>query len=183
MTCGSLVKKLTVGAIVTTQGWPSPFTRVGPGLSDSPKPDFSDNGGNLTPAVQAAPGLGVWGLTAASRWEDRSGTSFAAPLLARQAAFAFAQLQRVCSQGARPYAVTVKAFLNLTATPPSVSGAAQTLGLRSLGKGVANSTRLTRPRMDTAVLMWQGVLDGPGDVARVTCRSRKVGTRIVKRRN
>ena len=168
VTCGSLVKKLSVGALVTTQGWPSPFTRVGPGLCDSPKPDFSDNGGNSTPAMQAAPGLGVWGLTAASQWEDLSGTSFAAPLLAREAAFALSQLQRVCAQGARPYAVTVKAFLNLTATPPNVAGAAQNLGLRSLGRGVAGSTRLTRPRTDTALMIWQGVLDGPGDVARVT---------------
>lgn len=168
VTCGSLVKKLSVGGLVTTQGWPSPFTRVGPGLCDSPKPDFSDNGGNSTPAMQTAPGLGVWGLTASSHWEDLSGTSFAAPLLAREAAFALSQLQRVCAQGARPYAVTVKAFLNLTATPPSTGGAAQTLGLRSLGRGVARSTRLARPRVDTAVLMWQGVLEGPGDVARVT---------------
>lgn len=79
VTCGSLVKRLSVGGLVTTLGWPSPFTRVGPGLCNSPKPDFSDNGGNSTPAMQAAPGLGVWGLTASSQWEDLSGTSFAAP--------------------------------------------------------------------------------------------------------
>jgi hypothetical protein len=113
------------------------------------------------------PGCGK-SLAASSHWEDLSGTSFAAPLLAREAAFALSQLQRVCAQGARPYAVTVKAFLNLTATPPSAAGAAQTLGLPSLGRGVARSTRLAKPRVDTAVLMWQGVLEGPGDVARVT---------------
>lgn len=157
LTCGSFVERLSPGGLVTTQGWPSPFTRVGPGLCDSPKPDFSANGGNSTPAMSASPGLGVWGLTAASRWEDQPGTSYAAPLLAREAAFAATLLQRVCAQGARPYAVAVKAFLNLTATPPTVTGPAQALALRSLGKGVARSTRLVRPRSDTAVLMWQGM--------------------------
>jgi hypothetical protein len=168
LTCGSLVKKLSPGGLVTTTGWPSPFTRVGPGLCDSPKPDFSDNGGNSTPAMQPATGLGVWGLTAASHWEDKSGTSFAAPLLAREAVFAFTLLQRICAQGARPYAVAIRAFMNLTATPPNVTGAAQTLGLRTLGRGVARSVRLAKPNTDTAVLMWQGVLEGPSDVARVT---------------
>ena len=167
VTCGSFVKKLSVGGLVTTQGWPSPFTRVGPGLCESPKPDYSDNGGNLSPSMQYAPGLGVWGLTAASQWEDHCGTSYAAPMLAREAAFALNQLQRVCVQGARPYAVTAKAFLSLTATPPTASGAAQALGLRSLGRGVARSTRLLKPRADTAVLLWQGVLEGPNDIARV----------------
>ncbi|HUA61457.1 MAG TPA: S8 family serine peptidase [Verrucomicrobiae bacterium] len=168
VTCGSFVKKLSVGGLVTTQGWPSPFTRVGPGLCESPKPDFSDNGGNSTPAMQYAPGLGVWGLTAGSHWEDRCGTSYAAPMLAREAAFALNQLQRVCVQGARPYAVTAKAFLSLTAIPPAASGAAQALGLRSLGRGLARSTRLLKPRADTAILLWQGVLEGPNDIARVT---------------
>jgi hypothetical protein len=168
VTCGSFVKKLSVGGLVTTQGWPSPFTRVGPGLCDSPKPDFSDNGGNSTQTMQAAPGLGVWGLTAASQWEDHCGTSYAAPLLAREAAFALNQLQRFCVQGARPYAVTAKAFLTLTATSPATSGAAQALGLRSLGRGTARSTRLIKPRAESAVLLWQGVLEGPNDIARVT---------------
>jgi len=59
---------------VTTQGWPSPFSRVGPGLCESRKPDYSANGWNSTPAMQYAPGLGVLGLTAAGLWEDRGGT-------------------------------------------------------------------------------------------------------------
>ncbi len=168
VTCGSLVQKLSAGGLVERQGWPSAFSRVGPGLCDSPKPDFSANGGNSTPAMQPAPGLGVWGLTAVSQWEDRPGTSFAAPLLAREAAFALSQLQRVCAQGARPYAVTTKAFLNLTALPPKVTPATRTLAMRSLGKGVASSKALAKPRVNTAVFIWQGVLEGPGDVARVT---------------
>ena len=38
---------------------------------------------------------------------------------------------------------------------------------RTLGRGVASSARLESPSAETAVLLWQGVLDGPDDVARV----------------
>jgi hypothetical protein len=168
LTCGSFVGKLSPGGLVTSLGWPSPFTRVGPGLCDSQKPDFSANGGNSTGSMRPAPGLGVLGLTAAGVWEDRSGTSFAAPILAREAAMALNLLQRVCLPGARPYAVTAKAFLALTALAPSVTGPAVTLAERSLGRGAASVKRLGTPDPKSAVLIWQGVLDGPGDVARIT---------------
>jgi hypothetical protein len=167
LTCGSFVDRLHAGALVQNVGWPSPFTRMGPGLCKSPKPDFSAPGGNCTPTMQFAPGLGVWGLTGAAVWEDRCGTSFAAPLLAREAAFICESLQTVCQQGARPYAVTVKAFLALTALPPNVGGPAIHLAERTLGRGRASSERLYRPRVDTAVMVWQGVLEGYEDVARI----------------
>ena len=167
LTCGSFVDRLHAGGLVQNVGWPSPFTRMGPGLCESPKPDFSAQGGNCTPAMQPAPGLGVWGTTSAAVWEDRSATSFAAPLLAREAAFVFQLLQSVCQQGARPYAVTVKAFLALTAIPPKVSGAAEDLAGRTLGRGRANSGRLERASAGTAVMLWQGVLDGNEDIARI----------------
>ena len=72
LTCGSYVGYLSPGGVVTELGWPSPFCRVGPGLSNSPKPDFSANGGNITPEYRYAPGLGVWGLSPDGFWEDRS---------------------------------------------------------------------------------------------------------------
>lgn len=167
LTCGSFVNRLTPGALVSTLGWPSPFCRVGPGLCDSPKPDFSAPGGNSTPTMQSAPGLGVWGLTSAGLWEDRMGTSYAAPLLAREAAFTMQLLQRVCQQGSRPYSVTAKAFLALTAMPSNVSGAAETLAKRSLGRGAADHKRLEYALPESAVMLWQGILEGPDDIARV----------------
>jgi hypothetical protein len=118
--------------------------------------------------MQFLPGLGVLGITATGLWEDRCGTSLAAPILAREAAFALQALQRVCSPGARPYAVTAKAFLSLTATPPQVGGAAKALADRALGRGQAAAVRLTKPLPDRAVLVWQGLLEGPGEIARVT---------------
>lgn len=167
LTCGSFVNRLAPGGLVRTLGWPSPFCRVGPGLCDSPKPDFSAPGGNSNPTMGNSVGLGVWGLTRAAMWEDRGGTSFAAPILAREVAFTMQSLQRVCQQGARPYGVTARAFLALTATAANVSGAAAELARRSLGRGAADHTRLDHPVPESAVMLWQGILEGPGDIARV----------------
>jgi hypothetical protein len=167
LTCGSYVGRLASGGIVNTIGWPSPFTRVGPGLCASPKPDFSANGGNAPPTMKSEPGLGVWGLSAASLWEDQAGTSFAAPLLARECALSMQLLQRVCQQGAHPYSALVKAFLALTAIAPKVDGAAATLAELTLGMGTATCARLERPPLDSAIFLWQGTLEGPSDIARV----------------
>jgi hypothetical protein len=167
VTCGSYVKNLTATGLVTQVGWPSPFCRIGPGLCSSRKPDFSANGGNSSPNYDFAVGLGVWGLTDTGFWEDRSGTSFAAPLLAREAAFCFQKLQRVCEKGARPFSVTVKAFLALSAEPPVESKVAASLIERTLGRGTGNSVKLDKPDAHNAVMIWQGVLEGPDDLARV----------------
>lgn len=167
LTCGSFVARVNPGGLVTQVGWPSPFCRVGPGLCDSPKPDFSANGGNGTPQYQPAVGLGVWGLTPAGMWEDRTGTSFAAPLLARECAFALQRLQRVCERGAQPFAVTVKAFLALTATPPVSDEAVRELADRALGRGLASMQRLDAPSSGTGVMIWQGVLEDEKDIARI----------------
>lgn len=168
LTCGSFVDKLVPEGLVKNLGWPSPFTRVGPGLCDSPKPDFSEHGGNTSTDWRFVSGLGVFGLNAAGLWEDSCGTSFAAPLLARQAAFALARLQNVCLPGARPYAVTVKAFLALTAAEPTFTGAVKILAERALGRGRASADRLRKPMIERAVLLWQGLLEGPGEIARIT---------------
>jgi hypothetical protein len=168
LTCGSYVGRLSPGGLVTNAGWPSPFTRIGPGLCRAPIPEFSANGGNCSNQFQFVSGLGVWACNPAGMWEDRPGTSFAAPLLAREAAFAISELQRRCDQGARPFGSTVKAFLALTAVPPpSVPEGVRPLVERTLGRGTANSSRLSAPRPESAVMVWQGVLNGPEDKARV----------------
>jgi hypothetical protein len=167
LTCGSVVERLVAGGLVTTPGWPSPFTKIGPGLCESPKPDFAAHGGNATAAYAFTPGLGVWGCNAAGMWEDRMGTSLAAPLLAREVAFALRALQGVCQQGARPFGVTAKAFLALTAIAPAVGNKVKKLADRTLGMGKASALRLTRPNEATAVMIWQGIIDGPTDRVRV----------------
>ena len=167
LTCGSFVGHLTLGGVATEIDWPSPFCRVGPGLCDSPKPDFSANGGNISQNYRYAPGLGVWGLSPNGMWEDKSGTSHAAPLLARECAFALGILQSVCENGAQPFAVTVKAFLALTATSPVDHPAVRELAQRTLGRGAASAQRLTTPSAATGVMIWQGVLDDDKDVAKI----------------
>ena len=167
LTCGSTVERLAPNGLVQDVGWPSAFGRVGPGLCDSPKPDFVAHGGNCTTSYNSAPGLGVWACNGRGLWEDHSGTSYAAPILARTAAFALAELEKVCQPGARPYAVTAKAFLALTAKRPQVSERVRDLADRALGRGYASVQRLVSPLAESAVMVWQGVIDGPRDTVRV----------------
>jgi hypothetical protein len=166
-TCGALVGALHPDGLVKTVGWPSPFSRVGPGLAGSPVPEHGAPGGNLADDWSWRGSMGVWGCTSSGTWEDHPGTSFAAPLLARQAAFAFQALQAYCPQGARPFAVTVKAFLALTATRADAPPAVRALADRTIGRGIASATRLTRPHPQSAVFLWQGVIDGTADIVRV----------------
>lgn len=166
--CGSYVARPSPDGPVKNIGWPSPFTRIGPGLCDAPVPEFGAHGGNCTANYQYAQGLGVWGCNSSGLWEDRPGTSFAAPLLAREAATAMTELQRRCERGARPFAATVKAFLVLTAEltvkSPTVI---RSLADRTIGRGKASAKRLTVPSGASAVMIWQGILNDPDDIARV----------------
>ncbi|MCE5341128.1 MAG: S8 family serine peptidase [Planctomycetaceae bacterium] len=164
ITCGSYVNLSSIGdGLVRDAGWPSPFTRVGPGFCKSPKPDFSAHGGNLTSEYQFVTGLGVWGCNARGIIEDNSGTSYSAPLLAREAAFTLNILNNYCTSGAKPYGVTVKAFLALTAESPVPDTRVSQLVERTLGKGTATSKRINNPRANSAVLIWQGILENSKD--------------------
>ncbi len=168
ITCGSTSNRLNPLGVAQEIGAPSPFARVGPGTCGSPKPDFCAPGGNSTAKYDFRAGLGVWACSSAGLWEDRPGSSFAAPILAREAAFAMRLLQReACAPGARPYAALVKAFLALTTTPPELSAPLQTLASRTLGRGSASAERLSQARPDSAVIAWQGLLQGSDDLARV----------------
>lgn len=167
LTCGSFVNRPHSDGVAQEIGAPSPFTKVGPGLCDSPKPDFSEHGGNGNRDYRFQPGLGVWGCTASGLWEDRSGTSFAAPLLARRAALVLRHLQKFCEAETRPFAVTAKAYLTLSATQTSLSPALKPLADRTLGYGQASTQQLERAQADRALLLWQGILDGPSDLIRV----------------
>jgi hypothetical protein len=166
-TCGSFIERLHPEGVANEPGAPSPFTKVGLGLCDSPKPDLSEHGGNGNAAYRFQPGLGVWGCTASGQWEDWSGTSFAAPVLARQAAIVLRRLQQFCEPGTRPFAATAKAYLALSAIQRPLSSALVPLAERTLGKGKADSGWLRAARANRAMFMWQGTLGGPGEVARV----------------
>jgi Subtilase family len=135
LVCGSYVKQVSADGLVKTSGWPSPFSRIGPGLCDSPVPSFCAEGGNTDENYQFQPGLGVWGFSGSGLAEDRLGTSHAAPVLAREAAMALQFLQDYCAPGSVPFAVTVRAFLALTAEKTTVELPVENLAKRTLGFG------------------------------------------------
>jgi hypothetical protein len=100
-------------------------------------------------------------------WEDNSGTSFAAPLLARECAFALEVLQKFCERGAQPFGVTVKAFLALIAKTPVDEPAVRELAQRTLGRGTATVERIRKPSASSGVMIWQGVLEDDKDIATI----------------
>jgi hypothetical protein len=168
---GGYVPRLNTDGLARRRGWPSPFTRIGPGVANAPVPNFSAGAGDCTDTYQWKAGLGVWTTSKSGDWEDVIGTSHAAPLVAREAAFVIRDLQRFCPPGIQPFASSVKAFLHLVAipaaAPESLSAAARSLSKRTLGHGRPRAKRLLTPKPETAVFLWQGTLDGPGHSARV----------------
>lgn len=166
--CGSFVREWTIaGGVADVPFAPSPFCKVGPGLTESPVPDFSAHGGNWDAHYKYGPALGVYGLTPSGLWEDRSGTSYAAPILSRECAFAISKLQQVCPPQSRPFAATIKAFLALTATRPRLAARFEEAASRTLGFGEASSSRLDEPSENEAIFVWQGILTNKTDIAHV----------------
>ena len=167
LTCGSVVERVSDHGLVNELGAPSPFSRLGPGLAQSPKPDLSASGGDADPTFSFQPGLGVWCCSSSSLWEDCCGTSFAAPILARQAALTLHYLQAYCDGQTRPFAATVKALLALLAERPPLSKSMIPLAERALGHGVVQISRLSSPSITKALFVWQGVLESEKDLVRV----------------
>ena len=167
LVCGAYVSEISAAGLVKSVGWPSPFTRIGPGLTSSPVPSFCAPGGNCNEAHNGAIGLGVWGFSGSGMAEDRMGTSHAAPLLAREGALALSILQQYCAPGIHPFAITVRAFLALTAKRTTDDASIGALVTRTLGLGRASSDRLHIPISGSAVILWQGTIEAPTDVLRV----------------
>ena len=170
---GAYVGEPNADGIGRRIGWPSPFTRVGPGVGGASVPNFSAGGGDSTTNYQwhVGQGLGVWTLSQYGDWEDAVGTSFAAPIVAREAALVAHDLQRSCGPGIQPFAATVKAFLWLVARHAVKDGkfpaSVEALAERTLGQGRPRSDRLTSPAADSAVFLWQGTLERARHAARV----------------
>jgi hypothetical protein len=167
LVCGSFVSKISTNGLVSNIGWPSPFTRIGPGLCNSPVPSFSAEGGNTDIGFGYAADLGVWCFSGAGLPEDKIGTSFAAPLLAREAALTLHQLQQHCAPGTQPFGVTARAFLTLTASSPPEDDRIKILAERTLGVGKATCDRLLTPVLGSAVILWQGHIESTKDIIRV----------------
>jgi len=169
LTCGGTADEFSEDGVASERGAPSPFTRIGPGFANSPKPDFSAHAGNSGTAYQYQPGsgLGVWASNDMGLWEDSSGTSYAAPLLARDAARTFHFLQQYCESGSRPFACLVKACLALHAQRPPLSPNLKKLADRTLGFGPLDFGSIETPANDRAVFLWQGVVPSEDDMITV----------------
>lgn len=168
LVCGAHVGRLSANGLVQNVGWPSPFTKLGPGLNDSPVPNFCAAGGNWDENYSFRPGMGEYVCDDQGHWEDRCGTSYAAPILAREAAWTLQLLQQHCPAG-NPFTVLAKAFLALVAEPPYDDPPDELADLlsRTLGRGQATCERLRNPRRGSAVFLWQGVLEAQGELASV----------------
>ncbi len=165
--CGAYAGRIGAGALATSPEWPSPFTRIGPGVANAPVPDFSAPGGNATESYAFSPGLGVWVCSDDGHWEDHPGTSYAAPLLAREIASTLQYLSRHCDGETRPYGVLVKALLALVANRPELGGDLATLADRALGRGLASCVDVSLPKRQRALVVWQGDIEGPSDTVKV----------------
>jgi hypothetical protein len=172
LVAGAYVEQANADGVARFLGWPSPFTRVGPGVANAPVPNFSAGGGDGTKDYQWTKGrnLGVWVLNQVGQWEDGVGTSLAAPIVAREATLVRHALQRHCGPGILPFAATVKAFMALVARhvcPGGHPGTVESLAERTLGRGRPSHDRLLSPSSRSAVFMWQGTLERVGHIARI----------------
>jgi hypothetical protein len=170
ITCGGVAVRLSAGGLAFEVDAPSPFTRVGPGFAASPKPDFCDSAGNSDTNHRPLIGSGVWGFSSLGTPREDFGTSFAAPLLAREAAFTFEELRPKCPPpDSRPFACLIKAVLALTADnlTERLSESLQPLAKRTVGFGRGKAERFRKPTQQRARFVWQGVIAHESDVVRV----------------
>jgi len=167
LVCGSFVSQLGANGLGTQVGWPSPFTRVGPGICGAPIPSFAAEGGNADASWNFSPGLGVWGYSDSGFVEDHCGTSMAVPILAREAAVCLQVLQEYCEPGSRPFGVTVRALLALAARRQEAHPSVKSLADRTLGLGKAICPPIGRPEGGSATIIWQGIIPGKSETLRI----------------
>jgi len=171
LTCGGIARKVAAGGLATEMDIdaPSPFTRIGPGFAKSPKPDFCESAGDSGKDYRPVEGGGVWGLDHLISAKETNGTSYAAPLLAREAAFVLQALQAKCVGDTRPFACTAKAVLAISATDV-ISGlqpSLHKLAKRTLGQGLARSEQFITVPQERARFVWQGIIEHEDDIVRV----------------
>jgi hypothetical protein len=169
LTCGGFVSRLTADGLAPELYAPSPFTRLGPGFAKSPKPDFSAPAGDADSTHHPQVGSGVFGVTALGGIAEDFGTSFAAPLLAREGAKLLHHLRSFAPDDSRPFACTAKAILTISAKDVvnDLDAALHPLARRALGHGVAKSEYFSRATQAKARFVWQGVIPREDEMARI----------------
>lgn len=168
LVCGSFVADEQTNGLAP-KGGPSPFSRIGPGVANASQPLFSATGGNWTQDWEPHDvDLGVGAASSVSwEWRRWSGTSFAAPIVARQAAMTLQAFQQYCPEGTRASAGLAKAFLVWSAHRPGLDGQLETLARRTLGRGTPSFERLRSALEQSALLFWQGRIPSEKSLVRV----------------
>lgn len=146
---------------------PSSFARVGRSPLPMSKPDLAFVGGNARVDGAPSPWIGVPVLDNTGAWVTDEGSSFAAPVIAREAAFLWRRLRDLGDGQVEPYAVTVKACLALSARPPAGTSNGRELARLSYGFGYPHAEMFFAPRSEHALLVWQGMLKAPKVQSRV----------------
>ena len=179
LTVGSIAPTtLAVGPVVgraraiAEQGYPSPFTRCGPGVRRDIKPELVDYGGNYLldeEGGQVRPNTGVSVAMASNKLTPAvvydAGTSFAAPRVAHKLARVQRDLQ---SLGINATAALLKAVAVNSATqtldPTELQSLSSSLTgngkphLNILGYGMPDADRATDCDAHSVVLYYQGEL-------------------------
>jgi hypothetical protein len=169
MTCGGTSERFALDAVANEPGAPSPFSRLGPGFAKSFKPDFCAHAGNSREDYEQVPGdgLGVWGCDEMGGWSDRSATSFAAPLLAREAARTLQYLKTKCQPDARPFGVLVKAVMALRAERSPLSAPLRKLADYASGYGSVRLEDIEAAVDERATFIWQGIIGSEDEILTV----------------
>lgn len=153
--------------VVTEPHRPSPFSRVGVSPLPGIKPDLCAVGGNQRVDGVESPWAGVPVLDQSGEWVRSAGTSFAAPVVAREAAFLWRRLRDIGRGLVEPYAVTVKACLALSGRRGGDERGIEALAKVALGFGYPEIDPWFEPPADRGLLVWQGMLKGPNLKSRV----------------
>lgn len=165
LVCGGFVGTAVPDGVAGRTGAPSPFSRIGPGLNGVPAPGFSAVGGDVGADYRPLAGASVWVTNAGADWVENVGTSFAAPLLAREVAWTVELLKQRCPPGVEPFAATVKAWMHFVAAHRAqFRGRLAKLASRTLGAGWATHNRLRSPDPESAVFVYQTMLGMPNQV-------------------
>ncbi len=166
VTVGSIAQseRVVVAAAVpiARENQPSPFTRTGPGFSNSVKPDFVERGGNLVNGqpLGISHNIGTNVVMASGQLtpplQHSNGTSFAGPRVANHLAGIIRDLRAIAPE---PSAPLLRAFLALSANTPSNSPFSNPdHSLNAVGYGLPDTARATDCAGHSVVLFHDGLL-------------------------
>lgn len=152
LTVGSLSNRENGGSLAK-KGFPSPFTRRGPGFGGYRKPDLIAHGGNFAANWNHMDDLSVAGIHCTQEKVSYSnGTSHAAPLVTRLAAHLFSNIPNSSS-------ALIRAMIIHFTDPISMEGYETEHAVNLSGNGVPNSEKILNSSQWEQSYLYQGEVD------------------------